>query len=71
MKTQKELRALIDQMTMEEKIGQLVQYNANVFTDTCNTGPGGGGQGEERGLGGGHGCHVCGCVCLLGCCMMN
>ncbi|MBE5891799.1 MAG: beta-glucosidase BglX [Lachnospiraceae bacterium] len=41
MKTQKELRALIDQMTMEEKIGQLVQYNANVFTDTSQeaTGP--------------------------------
>ena len=30
MKTQNELKALLDQMTMEEKIGQLVQYNANV-----------------------------------------
>ena len=41
MKSIEQLKELIAQMTMEEKIGQLVQYNANVFTDTSQeaTGP--------------------------------
>ena len=36
-----DLQKLLDQMTIEEKIGQLAQYNANVFirTDATITGP--------------------------------